>query len=702
MSSGRQEIPTVMPTANRPLNLGKTMNDDTSRLDAVAKVTGRAKYSRDRYLPNSLFVCFVRCPYGAGELESTDSDAALAVPGVLDVNLRSKEGKYHGHPVGHLVAESPLAMRRGLRALNPRWKQGAVKTRITDDLGDPPAPSAATQALLDRADHVLEAVYTTPVQTHSCLETHGSVIDHRGDHAIAYVTTQGTMASRDGLADALSLPESRYEVICEYIGGGFGSKLNGAGKEGATAARVAAKYHRPVYLFVDRAEDHVDTGNRPSSRTAVKIGVMSDGTVLGGQIITHGGVGVGGRGGGVGIPSQQYTLGEIAKDHTDVRFNAGAPRPFRAPGRPQGAFAEELMLDSIAAIIDMSPLDLRLKLAVEDYQREMLAHCAELIGWNRRAATGSQSGVDRRGFGIGMGNWPRFKAAAEAEVVVNRDGSVEVHTGTQDIGTGQRTVAGVLVAERLGIPLRNVAVRIGHSSDPIGPMSGGSMTTHNTAPALIDAAVKAREQLLSMLADRDGADASEFDINDGKVLRNGRQFATWREACSRMPRENITTRGRFDGRDSQYSGEGHSQGVQGVDLVVDAETGAVRINRIVAVQACGRVVCRKTAENQIIGAVTQGISYALFENRVLDPEVGAMVNANFDMYKIAGAVDTPHIEPVLWIDKGQTGARSLGEPPTIPTAGTIACAVYNAVGTPVRDLPMTPDRVLAALRGGAA
>jgi xanthine dehydrogenase YagR molybdenum-binding subunit len=702
MSSGPQDIPTVMPTANRPQNLGKTINDDTSRLDAVAKVTGRARYSRDRYLPNSLFVCFIRCPYGTGELESTDTDAALAVPGVVAVDITNGNGQYHGHTVGHLVAESLLAMRRGLRALRPRWKQGPVKTRIADGTGDPPAPSSETQALLDRADHVLEAVYTTPVQTHSCMETHGGVIDHRGDRAVAYVSTQGTFAARDGLGEALGLPESRYEVICEYIGGGFGSKLNGPGKEGATAARVAAKYKRPVYLFVDRAEDHLDTGNRPSSRTVVKLGFMSDGTVLGGQILTYGGVGVAGRGGGVGIPSRQYDLGEIAKDHTDVRFNAGAPRPFRAPGRPQGAFAEELTLDSIAAAIDMDPLDLRLKLATEAYQREMLAHCAELIGWDRRAATGSQTGVLRRGFGLGMGNWPRFKAGAEAEVVINRDGSVEVRTGTQDIGTGQRTVAGVLVAEHLGIPLRAVSVRIGHSGDPIGPGSGGSMTTHNTAPALIDAAVKAREQLLSILADSAGADANEFEVADGKVLRDGRRFASWREACSQMPREAITARGRFDGRESQYSGEWHSQAGQGVDLVVDAETGVIRINRIVAVQACGRVVCRKTAENQIMGAVTQGISYALFENRVLDPEVGAMVNPNFDMYKIAGTVDTPHIEPVLWIDKGQTGARSLGEPPTIPTAGTIACAVYNALGVPVRHLPLTPDRVLEALHGGAA
>ncbi|MHC4986834.1 MAG: xanthine dehydrogenase family protein molybdopterin-binding subunit, partial [Planctomycetota bacterium] len=456
-----RHVPTVMPTGNRPQNQGKAIDDDTSRLDAVAKVTGRARYSRDVYLPNSLFVCFVRCPYGAGELRSTDTEAALAVPGVIEVHLEGEQGQYHGHPVGYLVAESPNAMRRGLRALDARWRQRPAKTMIADENGDPPKPpepSAETRALL-----------------------------HRGDHAVAYISTQGTFAARDGLGDALGLPESGFEVSCEYIGGGFGSKLNGAGKEGSTAAKVAAKYRRPAYLFVDRAEDHLDTGNRPSSRTYVKLGFMSDGTILGGQIQTWGGVGVSGRG-GVGIPSKSYDLGVIDKEHAAVRFNGGAERPFRAPGRPQGAFAEELTLDTIATTVKMDPLDLRLKLAVEADHREMLAQCAERIGWNRRVPTGTQTGVLRRGFGVGTGSWPRFPAEAEAEVVINRDGSVEVRTGTQDIGTGQRTVAGVLVAEHLGIPLRHVAVRIGHSTDPIGPMSGGSMTAHNTAPALIEAA----------------------------------------------------------------------------------------------------------------------------------------------------------------------------------------------------------------------
>jgi xanthine dehydrogenase YagR molybdenum-binding subunit len=525
MAPQEQHIPTVMPTANRPQNLGKTINDDTGRLDAVAKVTGRAVYSRDRYLPGALYICLIRCPYGAGTLESSDTEAALAVPGVIEVTLDRDEGNYHGHPIGHLVAETLPAMRRGVRALNPRWRQRPVKTQITDGMEAPPPPSGQAKSRLDQADHVLDAVYTTSVQTHSCLETHGGAIDYQGDHAIAYISTQGTFAARDGLGEALGLPESQYEVNCEYVGGGFGSKLNGPGKEGATAASLAAQYGRPAYLFVNRAEDHVDTGNRPSSRTYVRLGFNNDGKILGGAIHSFGGVGVAARGGGVGCPSHRYDLGDIDKQHEDVQFNGGAPRPFRAPGRPQGAFVEELTLESIATTIGMDPLQLRLKLAANDDFRDMLNQAAARIGWARRLPTGAQTGVRRRGMAVGTGDWPRFRAEAEAEVVINRDGSVEVRTGTQDIGTGQRTVAGVLVAERLGIPLRAITVRIGHSTDPIGPASGGSMTAHNTAPAFIDAALKAKAQMLTALGDLARgllADAARRD-HDARPLRRQEQ-----------------------------------------------------------------------------------------------------------------------------------------------------------------------------------
>ncbi|RMH11606.1 MAG: xanthine dehydrogenase family protein molybdopterin-binding subunit, partial [Planctomycetota bacterium] len=519
------------------------------------------------------------------------------------------------------------------------------------------------------------------------------------DRVIAYASTQGTFSARDGLQNALQMPDSDFEVRCEYIGGGFGSKLNGIGKEGALAARIAKKYRRPTWCFVSREEDHLDTGNRPSSRTLVKVGFKNDGTVLGGLIQTWGGVGVARGGGGVNIPSGHYRLGEIDKRHEDISFNAGAPRPFRAPGRPQGTFAEELMLDEIATTVGLDPLKLRLKLETSDTRRAMLRKGAELIGWQNRQQTGSQTGPIRRGFGIGAASWGRFPTNAEAEVNVYPDGSVEALTGTQDIGTGQRTATGVVVSEHLGVPLHRVNVRIGNSSYPIGPGSGGSMTSHNTAPAFQLAAEELKAKLLAALADLEGGDASDYALIDGVVSREGTRVCDWSELCRRVVTKRMTGRGDRAKGVERFGGQGNSDGVQFVEVQVDAETGIVHPVRVVAIQACGRVICRKTAESQIIGGVIQGLSYALFENKILDRRTGSMVNPNLEQYKIAGPRDVGHIEPVLWTD-GQTGVRSLGEPPTIPTAGATACAVFNAIGHPVRDLPITPDKVLAALEGG--
>jgi xanthine dehydrogenase YagR molybdenum-binding subunit len=688
-----------MPTSNRPQNAGKAMNDDTSRLDAIAKVTGRAKYGRDQYPRNCLFVGFIRCPWGAANLASIDTRAAEGVVGVHEVTMTGDAGKYHGHNVGYIVAESRPALRRALRAAAPKWERRNVRTTITDDANDPPEPDGDTKKRLSEATHVLEATYSTPVQTHSALETHGVVVEHDGERATVYASTQGTSSVRDGIGDALGLPSSKYEIVCEYVGGGFGAKF-GPGKEGMVAAEVAAKYKRPVHLFVDRAEEHLDTGNRPSSRSRVRIGFGADGTPVGGAIHTWGGVGVGRGGGGVRFPSQHYDLGEVQKTHEDVGFNGGAPRAMRAPGWPQGIFAEELMLDEIATIAAVDPLELRLRLDASEHRREMLERGAELIGWSERRATGSQRGRVRRGFGIGATSWPRIPARAEAEVAIHRDGSIEARSGTQDIGQGLRTVVGVVAADKLGVPLRMVEARVGRSSLPPGPGSGGSMTSPNTAPVVMAAALDAKAKLLAAVAERLAVDASELDIVDGRVVRDGHTAMEWEDACRRLPADGIVGRaGARDGR--PHRGEGHSEGIQLVDLEVDAETGVVRVRHVVAFQACGRVVCRKTAESQIIGGVIQGLSYALFEDKHLDRNTGAMVNPNLEMYKIAGAVDMPHIEPVLWT-KGQTGVRSIGEPPVVPTAGAIACAVFNAIGAPVRHLPITPDKVLAAREGGGA
>jgi len=702
MTTG-ESIPETMPTKNRPRNDGVSLDDDASRLDAVAKVTGSAKYGRDYYTDNQLYVALIRCPYGKATLENIDRSAAQNVRGVKEVTITSDNGRgrYHGHPVGYIVAESKTALRRGMRAANPRWRLDRdFKIGIDDSVRRPPDIGDDTRRMLRNADFVLETEYSTPVQTHSALETHGIMAHHHGDRADVWASTQGTFSMRDAVYEPLGLSKNKVDVHCEYIGGGFGAKLQ-AGKEAVICAEVSRKYKRPVHLFLDRDEEHLDTGNRPSCKTFVAVGINRDGSIVGGEVHTFGGVGVGRGGGGVTFPSGRYNLSNVEKKHEDVQFNAGAPRPFRAPGRPQGAFCEELMLDELATAIEMDPLLLRRKLETEDHRREMLDLGAELIGWRNRKQTGSQTGTTRRGMGIGATHWDRFPAGAEAEVTINRDGSVEVRTGSQDIGTGQRTVAGLVAADTIGIPLELVDVRIGHSTLPEGPASGGSVTSSNTSIAFRAAAAEVKQKLLDSVAERMGADASEFSIYNGQILRHNEPVMAFAEACKRMPRDSITGRGENNrANHRRFFGEGHSFGVQFVDLEVDTETGVIHVNNIIAIQACGQVVCRKTAESQIIGGVIQGLSYALFEDKILDRANGAMINPNLEQYKIAGTSDMPHIQPVLWT-KGQTGVRPLGEPPTIPTSGATACALYNAIGTPVRHLPLTPDKVLAALEGGA-
>ncbi len=694
--NGTSSIPFDMPTTNRPMNLGQSMNDNASRLDGIAKVTGAAKYSSDMLLPGAVFIRFVRCPFGAANLESVDDSAARKVPGVLDIDIQMKECQYNGQPVGHVVGDSPAAAARALAALKLTWKRLPVKTLITDSITKAPEPTEETKKLMAGAALSHDAVYSTPVQTHSSLEPHGGVVDHKGDKATVYASTQGTFSVRDGMGDVLGLKASEFEVICEYVGGGFGSKLGGPGKELTLAAKISKKLNRPAYLVCNRAEEHLDTGNRPSSRTVIRLAFEKDGTITGGEIRTFGGVGVAGGGGGVAIPSGRYNLGNVDKKHEDVKFNAGGPRPFRAPGHPQATFAEELMLDEIAAKAGINPLELRRKLFKDDVYKEMLEVGSKLIGWKDRKANGSQTSVMRTGFGIGAGGWGSASPGGNAEVVIHQDGSVESRTGTQDIGTGQRTTMAICTADSIGIPLSLVTVQIGRSTLPPGPGSGGSVTSPTTAPTMMAAAADAKAKLFEVLAKEAGANAADFSVKDGAVLRGGKQFLTWKDACSKLTADGV--KGSASTGDG---GKGASQGVQFVRIDVDTETGVIYPRHVIAIQSCGRVICRKTAESQIIGGVIQGLSFGLFENRILDRNVGAMVNPNFEFYKILGPNDMPHIEPVLWWH-GQTGVKALGEPPSVPTAAALGCALFNAIGRPVRHMPLTPDKVLMAWEGAVA
>jgi len=550
------------------------------------------------------------------------------------------------------------------------------------------------------ADVVIESEYRTQVQTHSCLETHGCVCAWKGDELTVWASTQGTFSVRGQMAKTLSIPESRITVITEHMGGGFGSKF-GVDAWDAFCARAAKATERPCRLMLDRREEHMVAGNRPNSIQRCKFSAGKDGTLLGGEVRSWG---TGGVGGGAGVYNPGiYAFRATYSEQSDVLTHAGSARAFRAPRHPQGIFALEGMMDELAEAIGMDPVEFRLRNDRHPVRQAQWNLGRERIGWSARKPTGSQTGRMRRGFGCAAARWPNNgRPGTEVRIRVGKDGSVLAVNGSQDLGTGTRTVIAIVAAEELGLKPADIAVRLGNTNDPYGHGSGGSVTTPSMAPAVREAAFLVKRRLLDAVAAALGVDAAGLDLRDGKVTGAGRDLG-FAKACALLPTDAIEETGRGDPEDFLYpSFAGDVAGAQFAEVEVDTWTGRVRVLRVVAVQDCGVVIDTLTARSQINGGVIQGISYALFEDRLLDPSSGDMCNADFLGYKIAGALDMPEIVALTFpVAEGRTstGASSLGEPPTTPTSGAVANAVANALGARVRSLPITPDKVLAALGG---
>jgi xanthine dehydrogenase YagR molybdenum-binding subunit len=683
------------------------LENDAPRIDIVEKVCGTARYTTDYYLPQMLWAAYIRSDFGIARVRSSKVDAAKSVQGVLEVELTKSEGRYHGDRLGHICAESRQALDDALAALDLKYAVDYPRTRLDEertaaDSLEPAENDAEAQKALEEADVVVEAEYQTQVQTHCALEPHGALVHFRGDSAVAYGSTQSNQSFRGDLAKELGLRPDQVEFHCEYVGGGFGAKF-GADSEGLLAARLSKKFKRPVRVICTRREEHLDTGNRPGSIQSMKIGVGRDGKMRGGKIVTWGSVGPtgggqasggGGGGGGVRNPSR-YNFGTVAKVHEDVSLNGGYPRAMRAPGHPQAMFAIELMMDKIADKLGMDPLEFRLVNELSDIRREMLKVGAEMIGWSKRSKNGASPGPIKRGLGIGAGDWGNGPGRAAVGVNVYRNGTIEVLCGAQDMGQGFRTLIGDVVRTYLGLPRQLLVVQVGRGDLPPGPASGGSVTSRFTAPKAFHAAQLAREAVLKLVAKEWGLeDSSDLKLEGGVIRGDGKEME-WKKACRLMTEDRLMFTSDSDGDFQKRPTE--SEAVQFAEVAVDVETGIVRVKRIVALQNVGLPVNRHTIENQICGAVIQGLSFVLFEERVLNRQTGAMVNADMNMYKIAGPVDVPEITPVIWREDRDVGVNSLGEPPIVPTAGAIACAVANAIGVQVTTAPLTPANVLAAL-----
>jgi len=556
------------------------------------------------------------------------------------------------------------------------------------------------------ADTVHEATYRLAVHTHAALETHGVVAHWENDQLTVYASTQGVFQVRAGLAEALGLDRKKVRVITEHMGGGFGSKAYPSAIGSAfavVACRLAKKAGAPVKLMLDRQEEQLCTGNAPGALMTVRLGAKADGTLtaIHFRAFGEGGIGPCNRMGGPAGNIYQHCP-HVKLEEYDVFTNAGPNCYLRAPGHPQGAFGLECAVDELADRLGMDPLELRRKNESHPFRKTYYDVGAKAIGWDRRNVTpGVGPGPRKRGIGVANGNWYVMAGeAVAAEIRVYRDGSVELFHGAQDIGTGLRTVLAVIAAEELGLRPTDITAHVGDTRYPPGVNSGGSITTNTSGPAVRLAAHDARMRLANLAAPLLKAKPEELDFAEGKVFvaADPSRAVSFREAAQKMPGEVIVCLADRKRQFECYRDD--LAATQFAEVEVDVETGVIRVLKMVGVINCGIPINKLAAESQIIGAQIQGVSWALFEHRTLDRNVGTMVNPNLEAYKVIGAADMFEAIPLL-IDGANAGNNTstagIGEPIFVPTLAAIANAVFNATGVRLRQLPMTPDRVLAAL-----
>lgn len=755
-----RQVPATQPPV-WPTNKGlRYVGHNTERWDGAAKVSGRGRYTADIQLPGMLYAKFANAAVPHAKVISVDTSAAEKYPGVRAVHvLQHVDGnavlrnpalekvkypvvRYAGQPVAAVAATTPEAAEEAAALIKIEYDKlpfvvdidkaraddappvfpGAADEEGSAGGGGGPAnvpqrgnvhgPSLHRVADIEQgfkdADVVVEGHYVTQVQTHSALETHGVVADWKPGMLTVWASTQGTSSVRDEMAEYFKLPHSQVRVITEYMGGGFGAKF-GAGNHGIAAAMLSKKAGAPVRLMLTREEEHLSVGNRPSSDQTLRIGAKKDGTLTAIHLVSYGTAGCGTGAGCAGPAQNLYKYASIHTEENDVFINAGPGAAMRAPGHPPGAFALEQTIDDLAVKLNMEPIELRDKIDEHPVRRVERQIARESDIWkSRNPVAGADSGPVKRGVGLAQSVWYRFVSMdSSAEVRVHRDGSIEVLSSVQDIGSGIKTVMAQILAEQFGVPPAQIAVKIGDTNYPQGPDSGGSVTTLSFTPAVRDAAWKASQKFLADIAPALGAQLSDLELVDGEVRSHSGKFQpiSFKRAAAKMTSSQITAQAKripdYDPKKNLTYG-----GVDVAEVEVDTELGRIHVKRVLAIHDCGRPMNPGQVISQINGGVIQGVSYTLFEDRLLDPASGLMINANLDQYKIAGAREIPQIEVKLveaYIGQSSTDASGIGEAAGVVSVGAaIANAVYNALGVRIRRAPMTPAVVLEALRAASS
>ncbi|HXY84616.1 MAG TPA: xanthine dehydrogenase family protein molybdopterin-binding subunit [Gaiellaceae bacterium] len=699
---------------------------DVARVDGVERARGKAQYTSDLQLPGMLHTAVLRSPFARARVTSLDLAPALALPGVRaalgpdDLEQLTDEPGYVGHAVAAVAADTFGQARAAVERIGIVWErlepeldpEEAVRRESWVNDGPTTYERGDLERGLAEADVVVEAEYRTQVVLHNALETHQAVCHWEDDGITIYISTQYIWGIRDAMADRLGLPKDKVRVVCHAMGGGFGAK-NGPGDYTSIAAELAKRTGRPVRCALTRREENLATGNRNATIQRMTAGATADGqlTALAGEFINA--VGFAGWSPMTEGPMQMlYACDNVRTTNYGARINTPPNAAFRAPGFVEGTFGLECLLDELAAKLDVDPLELRRRNYADSdriddkpFSSKNLAECYRraMPHWERRHVVRARStGSWKHGVGLASQIWfggggpPSY-----AWVRLGADGTAQVVTAMQDIGTGSRTAMAQIAAEELGIPVDHVRVSLGDSArGPYASISAGSSTIPSMGPAVRAAAADAKRQLIEIAAQRHDLEEAKLDVEDGRIV--SADGGSW-------PIDEIT--GLLD--DAQILGKGArgpnpagmrvlTFGVQVVEVAVDVESGEVRVDKVVAIHDVGRVINKLGASSQVEGGIIQGIGHTLSEERHLDPETGAVLTQTLDAYKVPTIADVPEIVTDL-VDVPDPhltnlGSKGLGEPPIVPIAAAIANAIRDATGADVRSLPITREEMLRALR----
>jgi xanthine dehydrogenase YagR molybdenum-binding subunit len=709
------------------------IGDAIDRLDGRLKVTGGARYSAEWPLPQLAYAVIVQSTIARGTITAYDTAAATAAPGVLGVLtadnapklpqhgkaalnppagralslLQDREVRYNGEPIAVVVAETfeqathaaslvqaaydarppAVDMQKELPSARPYTQKILGMFEPASHRGDMPAGLAG-------ADAVVEAVYTTPLETHNAMEPHATIaVWEQPDRLTLYDSTQYVYGVKRLVAKTLGLPAEQVRVVSKFVGGGFGSK-GSAWSHVVLAAMAARQVKRPVKLVLSRRQMFGPVGARPYTVQHLAVAAQKDGTLTAIRQDVASSTSV--LEDWVESSTLQtrilYACPNVDTSQRLVRLNLGTPTFNRGPGESSGTFGLESAMDELAAMLGLDPIAFRLKNYSESdpesghpWSSKALRDCyakgAERFGWSRRTALprSMRDGNVLVGLGMSTATYPAKRLPASALARLMPDGTIVVEAATHELGTGTYTSMSQLAADALGLPIERIRFDLGDTSLPENPISAGSMTAASTGPAVHAAALALRERI----AER-GGDPADLESCRTVVSKNNGQP--------------IEAKGDAKPGEERQCYSMHSFGAVFAEVRVDPDLGEIRVVRVVGAYGAGRIINAKTARSQLVGGIVYGLAMALTEHTAIDPRTGRYLNADLGEYLVPVNADVPEIDVIL-VDEhdphvNPIGVKGIGEIGTTGVAAAVANAVYHATGVRVRDLPITLDKLL--------